>query len=395
MSGMYPNNQIIEIFGEEVAWPGVDGNGKFTNGSFTDPMVKPSFIPAQTINLILDNLEELIKKCNEAPNSTTVQQLAALVSPLVQAHKIIQRDSQGRAKVAPPVAKDDIARLEEILEAAKRITPAGYGLYQEGRDLLAVLGVSTIADAMAALRQRCNGAGVPDFSGLQIGDYLDGLDLSGIPAENGGTGGQPRDESYKNNRIVLSALNPYLGVGDTFEVTKNHVRFDFANVPLTKRMNATDSNEGGYAATELRAFLDGVNGDGTGGKSGVTTAAFLNALKGQIGDYIIPVRRILSDKAGSWAWITCSLWVPGENEVFGANAWGEADLGDGQKLQMPLYRNSFRHRIKRYNGTRMWWWLNTPHAGSAASFAHAGGNGDATHHVASGVGGCAPAFCVA
>jgi hypothetical protein len=87
-------------------------------------------------------------------------------------------------------------------------------------------------------------------------------------------------------------------------------------------MNPTNDNTGSYPATEVRAFLDGVNGDGTGGKTGVTTAAFLNALKVQIGDYILPVRRLLSNK-GDWAWVTCSLWLLSENEVFGANAWGE------------------------------------------------------------------------
>jgi hypothetical protein len=112
-------------------------------------------------------------------------------------------------------------------------------------------------------------------------------------------------------------------------------------------------NTGGYPATEMRAFLDGANGDGTGGKSGVTTATFLNALKAQIGNYILPVRRLLSNKNG-WAWITCSLWLPSENEVFGTNAWGEAEYGDGQKLHIPLYRDSFQYRIKRNNGSRDW-----------------------------------------
>jgi hypothetical protein len=378
---MYPNNQTIEIFGEEVQWPGVDESGKFTNGSFTDPMVKPSFIPAQTINLILDNLEEMIKKCNEAPNSTTALQLAALVTPLVQAHKIIQRDAQGRAKVAAPQADDDIARLGDILEAVKRVTPAGYGLYQAGRDL------------KAALRVRCNGTGTPDFSGLQIGDYLDGIDLSAIPAENGGTAGQAWNDTYKNNRIVISAFNPYKGVGYT-ETVKNHIRFDFINIPLMKRMNPSNSNTGGYTATELRAFLDGTNGNGSGDKAGVTTAAFLNVLKAQIGDYTLPMDRLLSI-GGDWGWGRYSLWLPSENEIFGANAWGEAGYGDGQKLHIPLYRDSYAYRIKRYNGSRDWWWLNTPSAGSAAYFCLRHANGRAYHHTASSVGGCAPAFCVA
>jgi hypothetical protein len=75
MSGMYPNNQTIEIFGEEIHWPGVDESGKFTNGSFTDPAVKPSFIPAQTINLILDNLNNLIAYLGLDPNNFDPEQL--------------------------------------------------------------------------------------------------------------------------------------------------------------------------------------------------------------------------------------------------------------------------------------------------------------------------------
>jgi hypothetical protein len=114
MSGMYPNNQTIEIFGEEVQRPGVDGEGKFTNGSFSNPDIKPPFIPAQSINLVLDNLTELISKCNEAPNSTSAGQLAALVTPLIQAHKIIQRDASGRAKIAPPAAEDYARRVRPV-----------------------------------------------------------------------------------------------------------------------------------------------------------------------------------------------------------------------------------------------------------------------------------------
>ena len=394
MSGMYPNNQAIEIFGEQVQWPGVDPEtGKFTNGSFDNPMIKPSFIPAETLNLVLDNLSALISKCGGSPDAVTGSQLADLVTSLATANRIVMRDAQGRARVAAPLDKTDIARLADVLESAKHVTPDGFGLYQPGRDLMTVLGVSTIPAAIAALRERCNGTGIPDFSGLQIGDYLDGLDLSTIPAENSGTAGQPWNDTYKNNRLVLSAFNPYKGVGDT-EVTKNHIRFDFANVPLRKRMNPTNVNTGGYAATEVCAFLDGVNGDGTGDKEGVTTAAFLNALKAQIGDYILPVRLLLSNKT-DWAWVTRSLWLPSENEIFGVNSWGEANSGDGQKLHIPLYQKSYAHRIKRYNGSRDWRWLNTPSAGSAAHFAYVGTNGHTNANGASAVGGCAPAFCVA
>jgi hypothetical protein len=110
MGGMYPNNQDIEIFGEQVSWPGVDGNGKFTNGSFSDPMVKPSFIPAETINLLLDNLTALIAKCGGTPNATGGGQLAGLVTNLALAKRLVMRDAHGRAKVAAPEEDDDIIR---------------------------------------------------------------------------------------------------------------------------------------------------------------------------------------------------------------------------------------------------------------------------------------------
>jgi hypothetical protein len=264
----------------------------------------------------------------------------------------------------------------------------------KGRNLLTVLGVANITQAMAALRTLCNGTGTPDFSKLQIGDYLDGIDLSAIPAENGGTAGQAWNDAYKNNRIVISGFNPYIGAGLLEERYKNHIRFDFANMPLQKRMNPTDDNTGGYAATELRAFLDGVNGNGTGDKEGVTTAAFLNTLKAQIGDYIHPVSLLLSIK-GSWDWAAYSLWIPSENEIYGANSWGEPGYGDGLKLHIPLYRDSCVYRIKRYNGSRDWYWLNTPYSGSAAYFCVVYIDGGASYHYASAVGGCAPAFCVA
>lgn len=114
MAGLYPENQELSIFGEQVPWPGVDSKGKFTNGSFTNPLEKPSFIPAETINLILDNLGELIKKLGETPNNATIDQLAKLFTSAPTENKAIMRDEHGRAKVAAPEADDDIARKLEI-----------------------------------------------------------------------------------------------------------------------------------------------------------------------------------------------------------------------------------------------------------------------------------------
>ena len=50
--------------------------------------------------------------------------------------------------------------------------------------------------------------------------------------------------------------------------------------------------------------------------------------------------------------------------------------------------------VKKYNGVDWWYWLDDKQSGSAASFANVDYNGHASHTNASGVGGCAPVFCI-
>jgi hypothetical protein len=281
-----------------------------------------------------------------------------------------------------------------------------------GRDLFKVLGVSSIQAVMDALAARCNGTGQPNFSGLMIGDYIDGLNLSAIPAENGGDAGQVWNNTYKNNRIVLSGFNTYKGVGDA-ETTKNHLLFTFRNIPLRKRINPSNSNTGGYGASELRAFLEGLNGDGTGDypnsdEPTVTTAAFLNALTAQFGTgHLLTIRKAHSAKSVS-AWKSYTVFLPSEIEVFGYPTYGDegvympalttpalpARANWNTNVQFPIFSKSSVYRIKRYNGGRMWYWEQTPVAASAyfcgvSSFGITGNTGGSV------VGGCAPAFCVA
>jgi hypothetical protein len=76
MPGMYPDDQVVEIFGEQVKYPGLDPvTRKFTDGDFHDPLIKPSYIPAATFNLILDNMENLISAMGLNPNNTDPEQL--------------------------------------------------------------------------------------------------------------------------------------------------------------------------------------------------------------------------------------------------------------------------------------------------------------------------------
>lgn len=122
MAGMYPDNKEISSFGKTVKFPGVDESGKFTNGDFSNPDIPPSFLDADTINLVIDNLNALIAHLGGTANNTDGDQLKKLFSVTAEANNAIKRDSQGRAKVAAPVETDDIARKAEIDAEAKART---------------------------------------------------------------------------------------------------------------------------------------------------------------------------------------------------------------------------------------------------------------------------------
>jgi hypothetical protein len=385
---MYPNNQDVEIFGEQLRWPGVDADGKFTNGSFSDPMVKPSFIPAETINLILDNLSSIIKKCGGIPNATGMAQIADLITHLAAEKAIIMRDEHGRAKVAAPQEPDDIARLAEI--NAMKDGQTGYALYEGGRNLLIVLGAATVPEAVEILHERCNGEGRYNYDNLFIGDYLDipSLIIDGT--------------TYANVRIILSGFNHYrnLSAPEGYRNMQNHLLFTFDKIVLRRRMNPSNTNVGGYPSSELRTFLEGVDGSGVG--------VFATGLKEAIGNHLYTVKKYASVK-GAMSWGNYTVFPPTALEV-GApfyyrqsdGYWWADDEDDNLQMQkrFPIY-NIRRFQKKNHSNNQYdWYWLSSPLASYASSdasaaFAGIGDSGLAAGDVASSAGGVAPAFCVA
>jgi hypothetical protein len=303
-----------------------------------------------------------------------------------------------------------------------------------GRDLMKVLlGIdfttlttqaqrnAAIAQVMAELRKRCNNngeidsSGIPDFQGLMIGDYIDGIDFSGITAPssaqapNGGP--QAWNDTYKNNRIMIAGFNTYKGVGDT-ENNKNHVLFIFRNVLWKQRQRATDDNTGGYAynnaANEIRAYLEGLTGDGTGTFATRLETAMNGGAVPPGGKYLYTIRKLHSKKHGAtWVepvWNSYTVFLPTEIEVFGYETFGdEAGAANGGKgigqyntnVHFPIYQKGYAYRIKRHNGSRAWWWEQTPNASHATHFCYVSTLGSATYTLASFTdGGVSPAFCV-
>lgn len=305
------------------------------------------------------------------------------MTPYIKAFTAIVRDDGGRAKVAEPKEEDDIARKAEVdsgdastLSTAKSYTDfASHGGCTDGRNLLDVFGKTTVAEVMEILHNKCNGEGKADFSGLMIGDYLD------LPSLTVGDTTYTWNADYQNLRIVISGFNHYIYCGNPNENKKNHILWTFRNVVLQKRMNATDTNAGGYGTSELKKYLDEVFEAGLG-----------NAL-GSSG-YLYTIMRAISKK-GATGFVTNTVFLPTEVEVFGVPTCGDDQIAWNTNIQYPIYRDSSFYRVKKYNGSRDWWWEGTPADSDSTSFCYVNnGGGASAHHLASGsYCGVAPAFC--
>jgi hypothetical protein len=259
-----------------------------------------------------------------------------------------------------------------------------------GRNLLSVLGVANIAQAMEALQTRCNGTNVPNFAGLEIGDYLDGISLDGIVAPEGGAAPGAWNSTYTNNRIIIAGFNFYKVAGDT-ENNKNHIVFVFNECIATGRMNPTNDNAGGYVASEIRQWLEGVIGDGSG--------PFAVRLKNVIGNYLYTIRKY-NDNKNVPSWDSYTVFLPTEIEVYGHTILGTDTLIEKNRAVMPsiglpIYQKSMEHITKKRNGARLTWWLASANASHSTYFCCVNSNGIADLHNASIVNGISPVFCVA
>ena len=251
-----------------------------------------------------------------------------------------------------------------------------------------------IAQVMAEIRRRCNNngeidnSGIPDFRGLMVGDYLDGLDLSDIAAAPGGTSPQAWNNNYRNNRIVIGGFNFYKGIGDT-ENDKNHILFIFRNNICMGYMRSDYVNTGGYLATSMRVWLEGSSGDGSG--------PFATGLKVALGgNYLYKTRKYLSRKneTRSWDWYT--IYLATEPEVLGYPAKGDEvnPAFTSVSIQIPIYKNSFYCHIKKLNGIRFTWWTSTPTLQTDALFVVSAVNGGASQQAANRYDiGISPVFC--
>src|SRR5574344_1406651 len=206
-----------------------------------------------------------------------------------------------------------------------------YPYLYTGRDLVEVFGVSTAVQAFARLKEKSDAG---DFSGLGIGDYIN------IPSIviDGNT--IAYNSTYENLRAEIVAFDQYYRNGN-IDITQHHIIMQFKNCPLTHRMNATDTNTGGWASSELKTYL-----------SDTVAGAIENA----IGISLKTILRMLSTH-GSWAWLAEKCFLPSEVECTGTKAWSDNyGYTVGNCRQWAMFQLRPNRLIKFYNGERQWWW---------------------------------------
>jgi len=219
MPGMYPDDRMVEIFGEQIMYPGLDQNThKFTDGDFNNPLVKPSHIPAETFNLLLDNMASLIGAMGLEPNNTDPEQLK----------KAMQRGFSPRRvgeiimlAYEPTVTQFINMRLVPLKGQLLQIA-----LYQ---DLFELMYVGDENNDNAPWWYRCNLDGTRSITGLyfvpvdmrglfpraagQNSYYRTGMDDPLSPPYDGGNIGQSIGDAIRNVVGILGVGGAWLGFG--------------------------------------------------------------------------------------------------------------------------------------------------------------------------------------
>ena len=179
---------------------------------------------------------------------------------------------------------------------------------------------------------------------------------------------------------------------------KASISFEFLDCLGTHNMNGTDSNTStnanGWAATEMRTFLEGSSG------------------RGQLSNnsYIKQVKKKYIKTCNSASSVTTSddyLWLLSASEVLkdgynGGDTKGYAITKEGEQYlyyknnAIEAYNSTSTNRVKYNNDSAKHWWLRSPHYSDSGSFCFVTDKG-----VNSNVGnysyntyGVAPGFCI-
>ena len=267
-----------------------------------------------------------------------------------------------------------------LIEGGNGVLGDGDNTTISEENLLTVLGVSTVAEAIEELHLRINNkvSGNAYLGGLKLGMYLD------LPSLNDGSDTLTHDATYQNLRIRIAGFNHYKNAQNTW----NHIVFEFKHIPIKKQMRTDNTNDDGYPKSTgtvvLKPYLEG---------------GFLTGLKAALGitgdktDYIRPVRRnVTQGQNGAWTKTAfdAAIFLPCEKEVFGTNAYGD-ETTEADLAQLPIYVQG-QTKIKKCNGSTERWWVGSPGKSTSQYFCLVNTSGNSSATWPDATVGCSPCF---
>jgi hypothetical protein len=276
---------------------------------------------------------------------------------------------------------DSLNNIYKFREGGSGTEGDGNNASVSEQNLLTVLGVNTVPEAIEELHARINNQNsyTKYFGGLSIGMYLD------LPSLNDGTSTINKNDSYQNLRIRIAGFDSYKNPDNT----KNHILLEFKHIPIQKQMRTANENAGGYpstaANTVYKPYLEG------GFLTGLLAALGLTDHPDRIMD---TKRKITGGSQGAWTKVAfvSKIFPAAEREVFGSNSYGDPTT-ENELSQLPIYAAG-TSKVKNFNGSANSWWEGSPHASSTTFFCYVASGGAANGNYASGTYGVSPCFAI-
>jgi uncharacterized repeat protein (TIGR02543 family) len=231
---------------------------------------------------------------------------------------------------------------------------------------------------------------------IALGDYvkLPSLVVASYPSGGGAL-------NVSNTVAAVVGISPYKGINDNGN--DEHLAFLFKDVLVKRRMNSSHTNNGGYAATEMRKYLTAVDGDANSGKflAGLITAGVPNSV------FWNP-RRVIGNPAGvSASELQDLVFLPTIWEISGGTKYTQAGSssniagGEGSANQgrFTAYRSGTAgntDRKKTFNNAADYYCLasSATYSSSTTHFTCIFPDGTTGYYTAATTRGITPAFCV-
>ncbi|MBQ6497352.1 MAG: hypothetical protein IJI58_01395, partial [Bacilli bacterium] len=164
---------------------------------------------------------------------------------------------------------------------------------------------------------------------------------------------------------------------------------EFADAITIHNMNSTNTNVGGWPASEMRTY---VNSD------------IYNALPSELKNGIINTTVVSShgNTSGETNFTsTDKMYLLSTKEVWGKEGTTNVinyDTAEAETRQLDYYSSqnvttsSYARAIKQNNGSNSYWWLRSASSNSNSNFYRVSSNGDWGTNSSSGADGVSPAF---